>query len=240
MTATLAVSDLTSNEFAGGRIEFLGDNKLLAYYDVNRKTEPIQLEIDLTGVNILKINLVYRSDDGSGDVYVLLANPTLLSAKEPGSKVIDKNIISLVTMRMTNNNDRVTVINDHTRNDILGNIYSPNNLIEMNTYGESIWGNYGYTENRTAYMEYHPGKEYSRLSGVISVSDKTAQDLNAKLMVIGDDVELVQYDIGKRSDPINVDVDLSGVSWLRIELRFHTDDGAGNFYALLSDFELHK
>ena len=62
----------------------------------------------------------------------------------------------------------------------------------------------------------------------------------ARVIILGDDVELAHYEITKKTEPIMVDVNLTGVSWLRVELQFNTEDGAGDFYVLLSDFELHK
>ena len=49
-----------------------------------------------------------------------------------------------------------------------------------------------------------------------------------------------KYDISKKTEPISVDVNVSEVSWLRIELRFYSDGKSGTVYTLLSDFELHK
>lgn len=240
MTGVIAVSDLTTNEEVGARLEFLGDNKILEVYDVNRKTTPIQFELDLSDVDVLKINLVYRSADGYGDVYVLIADGQLTTNPNLHQNNVDSNITPLTGIKMTNNNDRVSVIDDHTRNDLLGNIYAPANLMEFSTYGESIWGNNGYTEDRTAFAEYYLGKEYTNLNGIVTVSDKTIDDLGARVIILGDDVELAHYDITKKTEPIMVDVNLTGVSWLRVELQFNTEDGAGDFYVLLSDFELHK
>lgn len=240
ITGIIAVSDFTSNELVGGRIEFLGDGELLNYYDVNRRTEPINFEINLKGIDLLRINLVYRSEEGYGDVYVLLVNPVLSKSTSSVSNVLDEDIMFLSKMKMINNNDRVTIIDDHTRNDVLGNIYSPSNLIEMNTYGESVWGDYGYSKDRTAYAEYYLGKDYYKLNGIIAVSDKTSKDLGAKVILFGDDVELAQFELKKTIEPINVDVDLSNISILRIELRFYSDEGYGYFYAFLSDFVLYK
>ncbi len=247
MTGTAAVSDMTSDEKVGARLEFLGDDEILAYYDVERKTEPIKFKLDLSGVDVLKINLVYRSVDGTGDVYVLLADAELMEAAEltensaaEDNREMEQEVIDLTDMKMTNGNDRITVIDDHTRNDVFGNIYSPANLLELETYGSSSWGNHGYAEDRAAFAEYHLGGEYSRLTGTIAVSDKMIDDVGAKLVILGDDTELVQYNITKKTEPVTVDLELTGISWLRIELRFYSDDGTGDVFVLLSDFELHR
>lgn len=244
MSGTAAVSDLTSDEKVGARLEFLGDDKILAYYDVNRKTEPIEFEIDLKGVDVLKINLVFRAADGTGDVYVLLADGILTKSAGSSGVSTDEDektsVTALTDMKMTNVNDHVEVIDDHTRNDIFGNIYAPANLMEFETYGESVWGNHGYEEDRSAFTEYHLVGEYTRLTGTIAVSDKMVDDTSGKIVILGDDTEIAQYDITKKTEPISVDLDLTGVAWLRIELRFYSDDGNGHVYVLLSDFEAHK
>lgn len=247
MTGTAAVSDLTSDEKVGARLEFLGDDEILAYYDVDRKTEPIEFDLDLSGVDVLKINLVYRSADGTGDVYVLLADTELTETFETEQNSgtgrdenEEESVTKLTDMKVTNGNDRVTVIDDHTRNDIFGNIYAPANLMEFQTYGSNYWGNHGYDEGYAAFSEYHLGGEYSRLTGTIAVSDKMVDDVGAKLVILGDENELAQYDISKKTEPIAVDLDLTGVSWFRIELRYYSDEGSGDVFVLLSDFELHR
>lgn len=45
-------------------------------------------------------------------------------------------------------NERFMNILTQSRIDIFGNVYSSDNLFELNTYGESVCREHGYTENR--------------------------------------------------------------------------------------------
>lgn len=240
ITGTIAVSANTENEKVGARLEILGDNEIIGCYDLNRKTIPINFELDIQNVDMLKINLVYRSDESYGDVYVFLSDVVLTEKLEKKHEISEnENMVKLVECKMVNNNE-VFIIDDHTRDDLLGNIYAPANLIEMNTYGESIWGNYGYDPDRAAYAEYFLADKYKRLNGIIAASDRTLEEVGGRVVIYGDDNELIHYDMTKKTEPIIVDMDISNITWLRIELQYHDDKSYGDFYVLLSDFVLHS
>ena len=135
------MSDKTSNEKVCARLEILGDSKILEYYDLQRNTEPIELEInDITNVDELEFNLVFRSDDGAGDVYVLLSDVILKENPIVGQPNENDNVQKLSSMKIINYNENFEKISTHSMTDIFGNVYSPDNLFELETYGESIWG----------------------------------------------------------------------------------------------------
>ena len=60
-------------------------------------------------------------------------------------------------------NERFMNILTQSRIDIFVNVYSPDDLFELNTYGESVWGEHGYTENRIAYGEFYVIKSVGHL-----------------------------------------------------------------------------
>ena len=245
---TIAVSDKTSNEKICARLEILGDNKLLQYYDLQRKTTPIEFEVEnIENVNKLEFNLVFHSDDGYGDVYVLLSdvsleeNPT--SNKRNESDNDNDNVQKLSNMKVVNRNERFKDISTHSKTDILGNIYSPDNLFELDTYGESVWGEHGYTEDRTAYGEFYINQQYQELNGIISVSDNTKDENVGGRFVIYDESykEIYSQKMNRRSEPIYIEkLNVSGLKWIRFELQFYAEEGAGEFYILMSDFEFIK
>lgn len=241
MSGTIAVSDKTSNEKVCARLEILGDKKVLEYYDLQRNTEPIKFEInDIANVDKLEFNLVYRSVDGAGDVYVLLSDIMLKESTVINLPEENENIQKLSNMKVVNSNENFEMISTHSMTDILGNVYSPDNLFELKTYGESIWGNYGYSEDNVTYGEFYLDQQYQELNGVISVSDNTKDENVGGIFVIYDEdhQEIYHKKLDRNSEPMKIErLNVSGKKWIRFELRFHAEDGAGNFLLLMSDFE---
>ena len=102
--------------------------------------EPIEFEInDITNVDELEFNLVFRSDDGAGDVYVLLSDVILKENPIVGQPNENDNVQKLSSMKIINYNENFEKISTHSMTDIFGNVYLPDNLFELETYGESIW-----------------------------------------------------------------------------------------------------
>ena len=234
----LAVSDDTSNEDVSARLEIYGDNRVLAYYDFNRKTRPFEIELDVSEVDYLAFNLVFRTEEGEGDVGVLMQdmvltpNPNPLPEKEEiGTKLVD--------LKATNGNDGFVQISSHARTDVLGNVYSPANLFEVSVNGNTAWGNNGYDEDRTAFAEYCIDSQYTTLTGVLAPSDKIDPEnpgLQGILVVLGDDKVLGSFLVNSTTGATEVNLDVSGVEWIRFEFQFNAADAAGDVYALMSDF----
>ena len=117
-------------------------------------------ELDVSEVDYLAFNLVFRTEEGEGDVGVLMqdmvltSNPNPLPEKEEiGTKIVD--------LKATNSNDGFVQISSHARTDVLGNVYSPDNLLEVSVNGNTAWGNNGYDEDRTAFAEYCIDYQYN-------------------------------------------------------------------------------
>lgn len=238
LKGTLAVSDSTSNEDVSARLEIYGDNRVLAYYDMNRKTRPFEIELDISHVDYLQFNLVFRTEDGIGDVGVLMdgmtliTNPNPLPEEESGEKLTD--------MKATNSNGSFVQISTHARTDVLGNVYSPDNLFELSVYGQSAWGNNGYSEDNTAYAEYCIDGKYSTMTGVVAPSDKLDPEnpgLQGRLVIFGDDEIIYTCDINSTTAPVNLNLDVSDVIWIRFEFQFNSADANGKAFALLADCE---
>lgn len=244
VSGIIAVSDKTSNENVCARLEILGDSKILEYYDLQRNTEPIEFEInDIANVDKLEFNLVFRSDDGGGDVYVLLSDVILKENPIVGQPNENDNVQKLSSMKTINCNKNFEEISTHSMTDILGNVYSPDNLFELKTYGESIWGDYGYSENGVAYGEFYINQQYQELNGIISVSDNTKDEHVGGIFVIYDEThqEIYHQELNRNSEPVQIEgLNVSDKKWIRFELQFHVEEGAGNFLLLMSDFEFIK
>ena len=121
--------------------------------------------------------------------------------------------------------------------------YSPDNLFELETYGESIWGDYGYSENEVAYGEFYINQQYQALTGIISVSDNTEDEHVGGIFVIYDEAhqEIYHQELNRNSEPIQIEgLNVSDKKWIRFELQFHAEEGAGDFLVLMSDFEFIK
>ena len=244
VSGTIAVSDKTSNEKVCARLEILGDSKILEYYDLQRNTEPIEFEInDITNVDELEFNLVFRSDDGAGDVYVLLSDVILKENPIVGQPSENDNVQKLSSMKIINYNENFEKISTHSMTDIFGNVYWPDNVFELETYGESIWGDYGYSEDRIAYGEFYINQQYQELNGIISVSDNTEDEQVGGIFAIYDEThqEIYHQELNRNSEPVQIEgLNVSDKKWIRFELQFHVEEGAGDFRLLMSDFEFIK
>lgn len=233
LVGKIAVSTETSNASVGGRLEIYGDGHLLSFYDLNRKSAPIDLDIDVTGVKILKICLVYRSKEGYGDVKVLLDNVQVKRCNyvappsAEGTKLVDMNII--------NKYKDYKIIDDHTRTDLFGNTYSPENLFELSVYGESIWGNNGYSSERTPYGEYCINKKYSVLNGTIVLSDMS-DDVQGRFVIYGDNQEIYSHYLSKNTMPININMPVNCYTWIKFAFEFSSSDAAGTAKMYMVNF----
>lgn len=146
----------------------------------------------------------------------LLAKQSVIEAAVP---------VKLTEMKITNS-DRFEQITDAGREDSLGNLYSPGNLYNINTY-----------RNNIGYCEFYTGGKYTRLSGTVAVSDNSS-DISARLEIYADD-ELIYNSgtIGRSTVPFTVDVDISDSSWIKIQLVM-VDGWNQNLNVLLSNFIL--
>lgn len=239
----IAVSNKTKDSKSSARLEILGDNKLLKYYDLSVKTKAFDILIDdIQSVELLKINLVYRADDGAGDVYVLLSDFEVHFCDKAVSLTEEDPYAKLSNLTIVTQNDRMEKIVTHTKTDLYDNVYSPDNLFEFNTYGESIWGNNGNDPGRVAFGVFFLNKQYTKMRGIIAVSDKSTElGCGGKVGFYDENgTEIYSVILSQESPPVSFDnISVQNIERLRIELQFNAVDGAGDFYALLSNCEFY-
>lgn len=235
LVGRIAVSAETSNESVGGRLEIYGDDHLLSFYDLNRKSAPIDLNINVTGVKILKISLVYRSKEGYGEVKVLLDNVKVKRGNYVEAPSVEET--KLVDMNIINKYKDYNIIADHTRTDLFGNTYSPENLLQLSVYGEYIWGNNGSNSVQTPYGEYCINKKYSTLNGTIVLSD-TSDDVQGRFVIYGDNQEIYSQYLNKSTMPINLNMSVNSYTWIKFAFEFNSSDAAGTAKMYMANFVL--
>ena len=117
--------------------------------------------------------------------------------------------------------------------DTLGNEYHPEdlNLFEIESYYSS-W------EHCDGYAEYYLGYQYDRLTGVVSVDDISDQDHTCTLKIEGDGVTLFSLLLDRKTIPTKVDIDVSGVNYLKFTITDSSE--GGHIYAILSEFQFNS
>ena len=115
--------------------------------------------------------------------------------------------------------------------DTIGNTYSFRNLYTFN----SRWG---YTGRAHIFTNF----QYQNMTGTLAVADNSRAAANPTFAVFGDDELIFQTRLNRLTPPIELDIDISRVSWLEIRL---TQDGGGwndrrDLYAILADFQFHR
>ncbi len=109
--------------------------------------------------------------------------------------------------------------------DVIGTVYSPSNLLEMELY-----------EDR-AFFTVYLGGAYSRLSGTAAVRDNS-DSTNGWLMVYGDNSELLySVELSRTTAPVTIQADLTGVQWLTFQ---GTAENWDRLYVLLSELVLFR
>ena len=91
--------------------------------------------------------------------------------------------------------------------------------------------------------EFYINQQYQALTGIISVSDNTEDEHVGGIFVIYDEAhqEIYHQELNRNSEPIQIEgLNVSDKKWIRFELQFHAEEGAGDFLVLMSDFEFIK
>ena len=114
--------------------------------------------------------------------------------------------------------------------DTLGNEYDVGNLFQISTSCDG-WN----IENGSA--SYYLGYKYSRIHGTAAVND-ISDSTYGKLTFYGDDSVLYSVDLNRTTATVPIDIDISNVNWLKIELTYDHDNGT--LYTILSDFIVEK
>lgn len=118
--------------------------------------------------------------------------------------------------------------------DVVGNSYSTANLFLLHSNGETpIW--YGYAK-------VCANKEYSSLSGILAIDERTNNKGNYIFEIYGDDELLYYKNFQKASQPIEIKVDITKVEWVKFQLREQPSNDFTSYdcYTLLSDVLFQK
>lgn len=116
--------------------------------------------------------------------------------------------------------------------DSVGNEYDPGNLYKI-TGKKEEW-----SDDVNGYAKIYTNSNYKRLTGVIAVSDITTNDTFCDLTIYGDDKILYNATgLSRTSAPISIDVDLTGISWIQIQI---TITGGETIELLLSNFSFFR
>lgn len=116
--------------------------------------------------------------------------------------------------------------------DTVGNDYDPGNLYKI-TGKKEEW-----SDDVNGYAKIYTDSNYKRLTGVIAVSDITENDTFCDFTIYGDDKILyTATGLSRTSAPISIDVDLTGISWIQIQI---TITGGTTIELLLSNFSFFK
>lgn len=112
--------------------------------------------------------------------------------------------------------------------DSIGNIYSPGNLFKMSP-------NY----SSSAYATYYLKGEYSRIKGIIAVSDDSKLANIGKVSILDENGKILYTsgDMSKTTVPKTIDVDIRGIEWMTIICE--NSDGY-QFRGFISDWVLYK
>lgn len=111
--------------------------------------------------------------------------------------------------------------------DVIGNVYNPGNLFQLSDVYSSA-----------GFVDYYLNGAYTKLTGTIALSNDS--DSGETTFTIYGDGDTILYTtaLTRTTPPLTIDVDLTGVTWIEIQLS-----GSGywdDMYAFLSDFVLYK
>ena len=143
------------------------------------------------------------------------------------STVQDAVPVNLSDMKISESDNFEKVDELGVKEDVIGNIYSPENLYKMTD-----------DAGRESYATYYVNNKYKRIKGRIAVADDS-EKATGQFTIYGDNGKIL-YNSGEMSRttaPIDVDVDISGAQWITVGV---TNPDWGYFRLLVSDFVLYK
>ncbi|MBR6513676.1 MAG: NPCBM/NEW2 domain-containing protein [Clostridia bacterium] len=133
--------------------------------------------------------------------------------------------VYLCDLKYQTSNRYEQITEGETPIDTIGNTYEFGNTFEISSECGS-WS------NDNGYVDYYLGYKYSRLHGVIAVSD-SSNNTSCTLTIEGDGKELYSMNINRLTTPTVINIDVSNVNYIKIKTG---DAGSGTIYAILSDF----
>lgn len=93
-------------------------------------------------------------------------------------------------------------------------------------------------ESEEDYIEYHLDSKYTNLSGTLAYSNESENTYDIKITFYGDDKELKHFTVTKKSEPIDFNLPVAGVKFLKIvvDVPYESCDSK----AILSNMYLHE
>ncbi len=115
--------------------------------------------------------------------------------------------------------------------DTIGNNYTHGNLYEISSSKS------GWNDPENGYAEYYLGYKYSTLYGTVAVDD-VSSNIKCQLIIEGDGTVLKTIDLSRLTVPTEINVDVSGVSILKLRTKMESVNA--EFYVILSGFSFLK
>ncbi len=152
--------------------------------------------------------------------------------------------VYITDLKISTGDNYLTYSSTDVIEDTVGNTYAGTYVLGLKDSRSSTT-----TTSGTGYVEYFLNGEYTTLTGTLAVNDKTTDaEYNNKIVfrVYGDNDEvLYKKTVTRTTTPVELNIDLSGVQWLRIELEGLTTykttiTRTGYFYILLDNCQLTK
>ena len=125
---------------------------------------------------------------------------------------------------LVNSNSLEYVWSD-TVKDSIGNTYEGGNVYQF----YSQW--YG------SYCDYYLGKKYTRLTGIVAVADYSSNYKGKLVIEDGDGNELLTIKLSRTMTPVVIDLDISDVEFLHIEIKKNGSSDTPRTYMIDFAFE---
>ncbi|MCD7817691.1 MAG: NPCBM/NEW2 domain-containing protein, partial [Lachnospiraceae bacterium] len=218
MTGTLSVYD-GAEDGVSLEIGIFGDGELL--YELSDFTKNMEAEtftVDLTGVKTLII--VTGNEGKSGDAYLLMSE-TKLTAAEEGST-----------------GELVQRLGDQTVVDSSGGLDGSSVGLFVDAWGEFHSSYISMNAAADTYILYNLNSGLSTLTGTLTAFADTSRDMTATVTFYdySSGESLGRYMLSKDGGSVPIEIDISGVSTLRIVVE--TQNEVNNAWIALTDDRL--
>jgi len=197
----------------GQIIEFEDDMRpfVIQFADGGRTFLPVRAIADILGLDV----------DFSGATNTVLLTTTYQEPGTPGIPTAAGNRLADTTFHGTNLNS-----NNNNRTDVLSTASMVGAAHTNVTSYRTIHG------NNAQETHHNLGGAYTRLTGLFGRADGSNGTRSATVTIIGDGTPIHTFDLLTGQMPISVDVDVTGVQLLVVQVRsFHNNDansGSGN------------
>ncbi|MBE6726603.1 MAG: hypothetical protein E7576_15655 [Ruminococcaceae bacterium] len=95
-------------------------------------------------------------------------------------------------------------------------------------------------DGTVGYAEYYLGYQYNTLHCVVSCDDRSYSNSQGEFKISGDGYTLYSIQLDRKTIPTTIDIDVSGVRYLRISLDVNWSINKKIVYCILSDCYLRK